>query len=419
MEKHLLKLLQTRAQWKKYDGLIDKYIISEEGKTIYRALSKFYNETDAQNVEWEPWASWFAVAHPMFRPEKQQTYATIIQGLGTEEPSNDETEASIVERLNRQYYSHRIAEHAIRGAEGDEEALEKVEGLLGEFKQSQQQTEQVEDVYVVGKDIHSLLQYASGEAGLDWRLEELNISCGPLRKGDLALIAARVHNGKTTLLVSEGGFMASQLKNNDILVWFNNEEAGERIKLRLIQSVIGCKMEFIQRDPDTAYKLYLDALGGKDRIVVYDRAVMSTKDVERFIEKQESPALLIFDQLHKVTGFEREDNSVFRLGKVFGRAKEWAKTYAPVFTSHQADGTAHGLLFPEGNQLAGARTDIQAELDLQIMMGKSFDMGRENIRGLNIVKNRLLGGPKTKPDMRHAKWEIQIQEEIGRFKGSI
>lgn len=213
--------------------------------------------------------------------------------------------------------------------------------------------------------------------------------------------------------------MATQMAGDQVCIWFNNEQAGDLIKLRLIQSVIGCKLEFIERDPETAFKLYMDTLGGSDRIVVYDRPVMSVHDVERFIEKHPNPALILFDQLHKVTGFEKEDNSVFRLGKVFGRAKEWAKTYAPVFTSHQADGTAHGQLYPEGNQLAGARTDIQAELDLQIMMGKSLEMGREHIRGLNVVKNRLLGGPNSTPEFRHAKWEVVLQGEIGRFKSQL
>lgn len=417
MEKHLLKLLQTRAQWKKYDGLIDKYIISEEGKTIYRALSKFYNETESQEVDWGSWASWFAVSHPMFRTEKQQTYAAIIQGLGTEEPANDETEASIIERLNRQYYSHRIAEHAIRGAEGDEEALGKVEELLGEYR-SGVSTEAKNDQYIVQADVHQLLEYATGVGGFDWRLEELNLSCGPLRFGDLVVVAARVHAGKTTFLSSEASYMAGQMSGPQTVVWFNNEQAGKLIKLRLMQSVLGCKLDFIQRDPDTAFGLYLDALGGKDRIILYDRPTMSIKDVERFLDTQKSPALIVFDQLHKVKGAGESDNSAQRMGAIYIRAKEWAKTYAPVMSSHQLDATAHGQLFPEENTLSWAKTDIGAELDLQIMMGKSFDMGRENIRGLNIVKNRLLGGPKTKPDMRHAKWEIQIQGEIGRFKGS-
>jgi len=55
-------------------------------------------------------------------------------------------------------------------------------------------------------------------SGLEWRLEELNLSLGPVNKGDLVLVAARPEVGKTTFLTSEISYMLSQTEGD--VLWF-------------------------------------------------------------------------------------------------------------------------------------------------------------------------------------------------------
>ena len=69
-----------------------------------------------------------------------------------------------------------------------------------------------------------------------------------------------------------------------------------------------------------------------------------------------------------------------------------------------------------GNQLEGSQTEVQGELDLQIMMGKSHEAGYENVRGLNIVKNKMLGDKDTEEGLRHSKFEVILKPEVSRFE---
>jgi hypothetical protein len=127
--------------------------------------------------------------------------------------------------------------------------------------------------------------------------------------------------------------------------------------------------------------------------------------------------LIIIDQLWKVKGFEKEATTeVDRQTRMFAWARSLAKIHCPVVTVHQADGSAEGQLWIEMNQLYGSKTGIQGEADAIITLGRSHESGYENIRGLYVPKNKMVGDD---PAFRNGKFEITIQGAIGRFKGEL
>lgn len=145
-----------------------------------------------------------------------------------------------------------------------------------------------------------------------------------------------------------------------------------------------------------------------------DDANFSKRDVESIIEEY-SPGLIIVDQLHKIKGFnsDRED---LRLGEVFGWGRELAKEYAPLIGVNQADATGENKRYLTMDNVANAKTAIQAEADWILGIGTIHDPGYEYVRFLNISKNKLTGSIKTDETLRHGKFEVLIEPTIGRYK---
>lgn len=265
----------------------------------------------------------------------------------------------------------------------------------------------------VEDDLEELFNSTVKTPGLRWRLDCLNKSLGSIRKGDFGFLFARPETGKTTFLASESTYMASQT-NGDIL-WFNNEEQGSKVKIRVYQAALGLNLHDLMSDRDGNHNDYLRATNGN--IKIFDSSSIHRKDVERLCRSR-NPRLIIFDQIDKIKGFvnERED---LRLGNIYQWARELAKEFAPVIGICQADGTAEGVKYLTMDHVSNAKTSKQAEADFIIGIGKSHDPNLEYIRHINISKNKLQGDADTLPELRHSRHDVFIEPEIARYKDII
>jgi len=414
IELNLIKLLESLDVFNKYEHILEKYLISEESKVLFKDIKKYYDETpdDITSIDWDKFGLWFRMQHPMFGSAKHETYTLLIHKLHDMAPCNGAD--PYVRNLRQQYYSHQVANLGLEGTEGSATALDQVADLLTEYQES---AAHVHTDYVVTNDINALVEYASPKGGLKWRMSELNLSYGPLKKGDLVLLGALPELGKTTFLASELTYMAPQLPTGSRVVYFTNEEAGMKVKLRIIQAALGVPKEDIDRNPVGAIARYTDLMGDVERIMVHDKSNLSVRDIENFLRKHDI-GLIVVDQMRKVLGTGIDaNNDVAVLAALYNKARQWAKDYAPVITVHQASALAEGMLFPLGTMLHGAKIDVQGELDLQIMMGRSNHPDyHENLRGLNVVKSK---STSAKSEHRHRKWEVMIQPDIARFVGMV
>jgi hypothetical protein len=92
-----------------------------------------------------------------------------------------------------------------------------------------------------------------------------------------------------------------------------------------------------------------------------------------------------------------------------------AKKFGPVFAVSQAsEGAAH-VQYIEMGHLRGSKTDKAGEADLIITIGRKEE--DDYTRYLNVCKNKLWGGPKSKEAHRHGKFEVEIRPEIARYVG--
>ena len=267
-----------------------------------------------------------------------------------------------------------------------------------------------EEIDFVSDNLEELYSKQVETVGLRWRLSCLNRSLGSLRRGDFGFIFARPETGKTTFLASEATYMARQASGS--VIWFNNEEQGEKVMLRCIQSALGLTQAELFHNLQENKERYDRGLQHKLKII--DNASIHKHDVER-ICKQLQPSLIIFDQIDKVKGFNG-DRMDLQLGSIYQWARELAKVYAPVIAVTQADGTGEGQKFLTMANVANAKTAKQAEADWILGIGKSNDDGGSYQRYINISKNKLAGDKDTIPAERHGQFTTVIRPEIGRYQ---
>ena len=408
IERALLKVLEDKSNYSRFSSVLG--VLSRETGIIVKNLGEYFEHNE--ELSWPDFASWFfQVKHPSMKEDQCEIYRTVFESLESAESTH--TEEQIAEALKERAVFTEVGNKALRIAEGTGDDPMEIYLLLDDYKQNSSLLSEVESLEVT-HDFEELVDSITVRSGLEWRLEELNLSLGPVNKGDLVLVAARPEVGKTTFLTSEISYMLSQT-DGDVL-WFANEEAGTKVRWRIIQAITGMTTQDIIADKPKALKLYKD-LGG-ERVRLIDKKEFSIHDVERLLETS-NPALIVYDQLRFFKGFEGQGTDVERLKHLYRKARAYAE-YAPSIVVHQARGDAEGQLYLTQQQLEGTQTEVQGAVDAMIMIGKSHDASLDPmLRGLSIVKNKLTGGARSDPSLRHGTFEVEIQPEIARYTSKV
>lgn len=317
-------------------------------------------------------------------------------------------------RVNNLMREISLASYDVAEGRKAREEVDKLLEQLDGLKNQNNNLDGEEEFEFVSTDLEELVNAAIRKPGLRWRLSTLNHMLGSLRKGDFGFLFARPETGKTTFLASEVTFMAEQACQQSLgpVLWFNNEEQGDKVMLRCIQAALGLDMVTLYRDLKGHKAKFLELTGGQLKML--DRAHISHQTVEKACEKY-NPSLIVFDQIDKIVGFsnDRED---LRLGTIYQWARELSKEYAPAIGVCQADGSGEGVKWLTMGNVANAKTAKQAEADWILGIGKTNDSGFENLRFLHASKNKLLGDEDSKPDMRHGKKEVIIEADIARYR---
>jgi replicative DNA helicase len=239
----------------------------------------------------------------------------------------------------------------------------------------------------------------------------LRCSLGPIRAGDFGFVFARPESGKTTFLADQITNFAEQ--STRPIVWFNNEEQGEKVRLRTFQACLGSTTDELWKNKQDKLDKYRALTKGN--LKIYDDATIHKAEVEAILREMQ-PELVVFDQIDKIRGFNAD-----RPDLVFGRIYQWARELAKqyklaVIGTCQADGTGEGVKWLTMAHVAEAKTSKQAEADWILGIGRSNEGGVESIRYFNISKNKLLGDANTDPNERHGRFDVYIRPMIARYE---
>ena len=243
-------------------------------------------------------------------------YGALFKTL-QETPVTDDVGRDIVKQIKLRKAALKLSEKAFRVAQG----LDTFDDLSSFYEKAFDEVDhQPEQLEYVTHDLEELLTHSYADSGLRWRLDSLNKSLGSLRPGDFGFIFARPETGKTTFLASEITHMLSQRLGNSEkpIIWFNNEEQGAKVMLRIYQAYFGVTTAQLMASPRKYRDRFLAEVGNSFYLI--DRAILSKSFVEKVI-KQLNPCLVVYDQLTKVKGF-KADRPDLILGEIFQWARE-------------------------------------------------------------------------------------------------
>jgi replicative DNA helicase len=376
---------------------------------LYKAVESLRSEYPDKDFDLNGLQTYFFYKYP---DADKDIYLNLFKTLA-EVPIDPELGLGILKQIKKRKMALQLSEQAFKYATGAENADAIFE--LTQSLQDERETS-LEDIEVVSDDLEFLLNETVQKPGLRWRLNCLNRSLGSLRKSNFGFLFARPETGKTTFLASECSFMLTQLNDaSGPIVWFNNEQAGNEVMLRIYQAFFGVTLAQLLANPKKYKKEFQEQTKGRFKLV--DDANVDRVRVEK-VCKQLSPSLVVFDQIDKVKGFaaDRED---LRLGAIYIWARELAKQYCPVIGVCQADGSAENQKWLTMENVSNAKTSKQAEADWILGIGKTYSDGYENVRFLNISKNKLLGDEDSIPDLRHGKFETLMQQETARYEDMV
>lgn len=410
MEVELLKFLGTKENYDKYKLYIKEQHLTKEAKAIFGALPIYYEEQEEEVSNWEEFVSWFAHAHPSIAPDLLAIVSTLCSRI----EGATATDNAIIFKLMQMNWGMQLLEVATQLAEGVEGyTMENAADILEGFRSESEVYSTDPDAGITHiYDTKELLEATLRSTTYTWSLSELNATLGPIARGDFIIVGARPDGGKTSFLASQTAHWLKQLKEDECLIWFNNEEPMEKVKKRQVSSIIGWTNTEIDADLVTAYNKVIAAIGKEERLITIDKKNMSVHDIDRLCRRY-NPKIIIIDQLFKLLGFEKESSSdIARYAKVASFLRTLSNRTGPLIGTSWLDPDADGVKYPDMKTMYGSKTAVQGEADAILLIGRDNGPATADVRYLSAPKNKL---PRAMPKHRNAYWEVGLDPEIARF----
>lgn len=408
LELNTLKLLLKAANYKQYFSSINLSFIKEnypEVHYLYQCLQELHEQHPDTDISFDELGTYFFAKYP---DANKETYQELIK-RASEAEITDEVGVGILQQMKQRQAALKLSEEAYAFSQG-RSSVEKLKEITATFEEPD---EVLEDIPGIDLDLDNLLDSAVRIPGLRWRLGFLNVSLGSLRKGDFGFLMKRPETGGTAFLASEVSYMLDQTDGN--IVWINNEEQDNKVALRVYQAYFGITIKELMANAAKYKAIWNERVNG--RFKFYGIEYSNKAAIEKICHKHK-PALIVYDQIDKIQGFEA-DREDLKLGAIYQWARELCKPYGAALGVTQADGTAEGQKWLNMSHTANSKTSKAAEGDFIFGIGKVHDPNLESSRFISICKNKLIGDEDSLPQFRHGRMEVLIKPEIMRYEDVI
>ena len=403
----LVKLLLKHEMFQTYYSFLNLEYFKANYNLVYKLLLVVKDlHSTVRDFSVNDLEIFFFNSYPAMKEKEVEEFEELFSKMRDLEVS-DEMAMELLDTHRKQSIATSIGFVALDVAEGKKD----FDQLLFEIDKAKQVDDEIVDTTeYVSDDLDTLLAATIKGKGLQFRLKTLRKMFGSLRKGDFGFLFARPEVGKTTLLASEVSYFILQTEGN--IVWFSNEESGNKIMLRCYQAFFGKTILEIMANIPYYKKRFQEETGG--RIKIYDNGAIHKNTVEKVCEALQ-PAAIIFDSIDKLKGWKDDrDDLVYK--EIYQWAREMAKTYCPVIGVCHASAGAEGKKYLEMDDVAYAKTAKQGEADWILGVGATHNTGEEFVRFLHAPKNKLMGDEDMLEALRHGKQSVVIKPEHARFE---
>jgi len=415
MTLQIIKLLLDYNIYIKYnDSIYSIFKDNKELNLLYTYLTKLHDKYK-RDLTIEEY-SLFVLTNCL---EKDKEILTALLAELASLDVASEIVTDIFNNIQRRHQAYQLALASLEVSEGRKDFNDLLS--LSRQLSEQQPTDRIasDDLFIT-QNLEELYNESVKTTGLRWRLQTLNRMLGSLRRGDFGFLFARPETGKTTFLASEVSFFAQQLHERvqqsstecGPILWFNNEEQGNKVQLRLYQAMLGCDLTTLFADIKGNQQKFND-LGGR-YIKIFDSASIHKRQIEQLCAELK-PSMIVLDQIDKIKGFDGDREDLL-LGSIYIWARELAKEHCPVVGVCQAGATGEGKRYLTMDDVANAKTAKQAEADWILGIGKVHAPSEEYMRHLHLSKNKLAGDVDSVADLRHGRETVRINPSIARYE---
>lgn len=416
----LLLCSKSKDNFYKYRRYIKPHVVVKETNIILEGMDKYFKTFPSiTKFEWDSFTA-FLIADQSKRLTDDSIVKLRMALTKAKEFVPHLAHEEVVKTLIELDYVAQIMDECEKIKEGSSD-LEHVHILATSALKDVERYIEKDELFVAA-DLSAIADRIS-TSGMEWRLDVLNRSLGPLRFGNFIIVAARVEVGKTTFLASEVSYLAQQLPKDRPVVWVNNEEESSVVFFRIVQAALGMESKAIIANTKDAMEKYTSLMGGNENKIRVTKDTNYVRDLETLF-KEVNPGLIVFDQLDKVNGFHRkEDREDVTLGRIYKWARELARQYGPVIAASQLSAGAAELKDPPYiglDSLRGSKTDKPGEADVVVTIGKFREpknREEEMARTINVPKNKLPGGGSKQIEAeRHGQYLVTIDPLRARFE---
>jgi len=401
----ILKFMSERENNKSYQATITKNLCTKESWLLVGDMTRYFKDNPQVLTLDEDFKLWFRVTgHPGWKVEEHAIYGTIIDNVFAR-PTPD-----------RQAFLSQLARtRFVNEVEQQFEALRSGSKAPIDFgTEVTRLTDQVVTSVDPSPDVYSLDAIAKDQrnnTGLYWRLEDLNKSIGPLRKGDFVVVAKRPEVGGTSFICSEMSYMLEQMGHDGNAILFTNEEQPEKIYTRMVSTALNVDYKQMMTAHALYQQKYAAWLDGRQWELKHDTS-MSLGSIHSKLKEREY-GLIAINVLLKVAGTSaKEDHDKFQaLGE---ECRRISQQYGPVLAVVQADPSAENMRFIPQDRIYKSKTALQGEADALIMIGQDHDEP-EDTRFISVAKNKIPPAPCTDVRYKHIKSEVRFDIGSGRF----
>ena len=390
----LLRVIKYKEQYDKVARYIPMGAINKRTKLVAKDIGRYFEENDNETmINFNSFRSLFFTSyHRKLNDDDTTFYNAILTKMEADVP--DGVRNSLINQLLELEFATDLGNLVDEYQAGDE--VDIVSEVTHITKKLDEQMVRANSFEYADLDDSSVEE--NDDVGLKWCLPELNERYRNIQGGDQTIVCARPGLGKTTFLTCNNVSMVADMKDTDIIVWFNNESRRQRIMKRQMQSALRKTNDELSamQIAGTLNEEYIKVMGRKDRVRVYDihgKNNLFLGDIlESILKEGLTIGAIVIDMLDNVKfPTRRELREDQRLEEMYKWFRELGVEYnCPTFPTSQVSNEGAGLMYPLQGMLKDSKTGKQGACDNILMIGWDEDTTNPNARGISMPKTKTL-----------------------------
>lgn len=363
--------------------------VDREIKLLFNLVGAFYEHyIDAEFISIDDLTTFYEIQYPISRDKEVHTL--LIKEVFSVEINNVLAQ-DLLEQMMERHFASQMVNKLIPVVEGNKYGVlpslkHEFEGFIELMTNPPVEAQElVPNTVPLGDMIDEL-----NNEGLGWHIKELDNIIGRVKRKTFGLMYAFVDTGKTSFGMAAAASFARQLVGTDeCIVYAGNEEAGNRLNLRLTQALLNITRGTLLQNPEKYTEERLTV--GFDKVHIFDQ-ITSIKHIERLMDMYH-PYVVFVDQSTNIEHAKNE-RDIEATKSLFREYRNLTKQYnCSIIGLTQGTGDAENKKWLKLSDIYGSRVAIQGALDYGIGIGRIIDdASKDNQRFLNVSKNKLLDG---------------------------